>query len=165
MRVWLVLPVFLIGCGSGMSTYEIAPAQGRWDFSVLEKTTDECAASDVRADVPLRPEIADVWVTPVDGGGFTMAVNGGDEAACTVSGGNFECVASVERVRVSDELLLSTAVFVSGWIEGGNGMDGDFTFDYGCRGTECADFTASYGLVAPCRTEGTFLAQPEHLEF
>ena len=108
--------------------------------------------------------IDSVWITPAEGG-FTMAVNGGDDAPCDLVGGTFECLASIERVRVSNELLLSTALLATGWLEEGRLMDGEFSFDFGCKGEECEDFEQSYGVNAPCRTAGTFRATPENLSF
>lgn len=151
------LLVLAAGCG-GIETYEVPPREGAWAFEVVESRVDDCHASEVRADAPVRPAVEQVEVGRAPEG-FALLVNGGDEGACTQESGWFECRPSIARVKIEEDLVVSTAVFASGWVEDGAFMEGDFTLDLGCRGADCMQFEQAYGIAAPCRVEGSFVAE------
>lgn len=148
-----------LACAPGLDPFTIAPAEGPWAVA-FEIELDECGIEAVPEDAPLAPGVDVLWVTPEEQG-FSVALAGGDPASCTLVGESFRCRPAVERARVDDDLLLSNAVMIEGWLTDGRSMDGLVIVDFKCVGADCMQFEDTWGTPAPCRVEGAFTSAPQ----
>ena len=153
----LVLCGALIGCGSGMSTYEVNPVEGTWDYSELARTGGDCEFDIAPAGVPEAPTELRLREFPT---GFAVSVADSEAVPCTAEFEFFECKPAVTWSSVEEEVTFRLAVVTEGEVLDRDWMEGEFTYEYRCNGAGCPEFLWEHELGSmPCTVEGTFEAQ------
>lgn len=149
----------LTGCAAlpGIKSYAVAPTKGEWSFEITSRDVDECGASENASEAPIAPEVHGVVLIPQDGG-FTLSFNEGEAGVCGQAGEAFDCAPAMQRVRIDDDLLVSNALITTGYVTDDATLEGQFTLDFNCEGSDCLQYEQTYGFSTPCRTAGAFVA-------
>ncbi|MDG1483412.1 MAG: hypothetical protein P8R54_27725 [Myxococcota bacterium] len=162
----LLLLTTLVGCSSGnittteldaaLSQYDgmpseetVKPRNGDWSYTSVDIASDTCSNLIDMLDIGSGFEVERL------GTSFTMRLDGGDDADCTVGGDLFDCAAVSDSVNSQDAVTLRTSMDTRGVLYSPDAMEGVHEVNLSCDGAGCALLEVARDVNFPC-TFGVF---------
>lgn len=162
----LLLLITLVGCSSGnitttelneaLSQYDgrpseetIKPRNGGWSYTSIDIASDTCS------NLIDLLELGSGFEVERRGTRFTMSLDGGDDADCTVGGDLFDCAVVSDSVDSQDAVTLRTNMDTRGALYSPDAMEGVHEVNLSCDGAGCALLEIARDVNFPC-TFGVF---------
>ena len=163
----LIILIALVGCSSGnittteldeaLSQYDGVPSQdvvvkprnGDWSYTSVDIASDTCS------NLIEMLDLGSGFAVQRSGMSFTMTLDGGDDADCTVGGDLFDCAVISDSVDSEDAVTLRTTTDTRGVLYSTDVMEGVHELNLSCDGTGCALLEVARDVNFPC-TFGVF---------